>query len=106
MIQRKLVEIQTNALWLSATVFVATRELNILLFGLPTEERWAIEFAKEHYLKIANIRDRIERAVAADLITLHDVPSFLREKRDDARKVELVELDAEGFKQSALKPDS
>ena len=78
---RLLVEIQQSSLWMSSEAYQLAREFNILLFPVADAPSGAIDFAKEHYVKIATLRENLERIVAADMLTLYDVPSFLRKQR-------------------------
>jgi len=49
--------------------------LNYLLFSMP--ETNAIEFGKQHYQAIAQIRESLEKILAADMMELHKVGRFL-----------------------------
>jgi hypothetical protein len=70
-----------RGLWLSDRAFNSVRELNLLQFSTPSDEIERIRFGKERYQKIAMIRERLEKDLAADMLQLHKVKKFLRSKR-------------------------
>ena len=70
-----------DALWLTDDLFEATRQLNILVYSRATDTSGLIEFGKTHYREIAELRTKMERLHNRDMITLHDVPGFLRKKK-------------------------
>jgi hypothetical protein len=71
----------SQGLWLSDEAFKKTTELNYILFRLPTVERDVINFGKEHYQAIAELREALERILAADMLDMHKVGRFLRRKK-------------------------
>jgi hypothetical protein len=74
-----LVMISSQGLWLSDEAFQKGRELNILIFHLDKPSD-VIRFAKENHQAIATIRAELERVLAKDMLTLHDVERFLKSK--------------------------
>jgi hypothetical protein len=73
--------VMSQGLWLSEEAFRKTTELNYLLFRMPDTEGDAINFGKQHYQTIATARDAFERTLAADMLELHKVGHFLRQKK-------------------------
>jgi hypothetical protein len=71
--------VMESGLWLGDAVFNKLREFNELLFDLGEPED-ALEFGKKHYEKVAIIRADLEGLVARDMLTLHDVQTFLKGK--------------------------
>jgi hypothetical protein len=84
--------LSTQSLWLSEDAFTKSQELNYLMFGLKPEGS-VIEFGKSNYRKLAELRSDLERILAADLLTLHDVKRFLREKENVISEFRAVKLD-------------
>jgi len=81
-----LLEIQ--ALWLSQDAYDITREMNYILFRADTTEKSMTEYGKENYENLANLRSKLENIVARDMLRLHDVETFLKEKKE--RKSEFI----------------
>lgn len=73
--------INANALWLSNELFELTLDLNRLLFRQKPGLENAVEFGKENYRTIAELRTKIERTHASDMLRLHDVHRFLKSKK-------------------------
>lgn len=71
----------SNALWLSDELFELTREFNLLLYRHGDSEGGLIEFGKIHYREIADLRTKIEKVHLRDMLTLHEVPRFLKSKK-------------------------
>lgn len=71
----------SNALWLSDELFDLTREFNVLFYSHSNTEGDLIQFGKKHYKEIAELRTKIERVHLHDMLTLHEVPRFLKSKR-------------------------
>ena len=69
----------TQGLWLSDEAFGKLQELNVLLFYFekPTS---VVDFGKSKYQAIAALRAELERILAKDMLTLHDVRRFLKSK--------------------------
>jgi hypothetical protein len=86
-----LQNILIQALWLSREAFEKSQELNYLLFSLKPEGA-AIDFGRAHYEKIGKLRHDLEQIVATDLIKLHDLKGFLRQKKKEEHKINLVSL--------------
>jgi len=78
---RLLYEISSQALWLSNDLFVQTRDIGRLLFGASDHEGGVVVFAKKHYEKLATFREEIERLHIRDMLSLHKVPQFLKDKK-------------------------
>jgi hypothetical protein len=74
--------VMSQALWLSDEVFVKTRDINYLVFRGGSKGAGAVEFGKEHYQEIAELRSQIEKIHASDMLALHDVKGFLKRKRE------------------------
>jgi hypothetical protein len=70
-----------RGLWLSNNALEKVRELNRFQFQTPNEDSERIEFGKEHYEEIANIRATLETIVATDMLQLHKVEPFLSTKK-------------------------
>lgn len=79
-VYKKLHATNLVSLWLTDEMFSLTRELNLLVFS-RTKESGLIEFGKKNYIAVAELRTKMERVHAADMIVLHDVPSFLKSKK-------------------------
>lgn len=73
--------IMSNALWLSDELFDLTREFNVLFYSHSDGDGGLIEFGKTHYQRIAELRTKIEKVHLRDMLTLHDVPRFLKNKK-------------------------
>lgn len=71
--------VMSQSLWLSDEVFAKTRDLSYLMFHFK-EPGSIIEFAKENYEKVASIRAELERLLAIDMLSLHEVTEFLVSK--------------------------
>ena len=76
-----LFSLMSNALWLSDELFDLTREFNVLFYSHSNTEGDLIQFGKKHYKEIAELRTKIERVHLHDMLTLHEVPRFLKSKR-------------------------
>jgi hypothetical protein len=80
-VYKTLVGTMSNALWLTDDLFELTRQLNLLVYtGTPGESGF-IEFGKKNYTAIAELRTKLERLHARDMLLLHDVPAFLKSKK-------------------------
>jgi hypothetical protein len=78
-------------LWLSDDAFLKTRDLNYLFFSMPEGD--VVEFGKQHYQAIAQIRESLEKILAADMMELHNVRRFLaRKKKTRQSGFEAVQL--------------
>jgi hypothetical protein len=87
--------VMTQALWLSDDAFRKTQELNYLMFRFKPGGG-VIEFGKANYRKIADLRVDLERIVATDLLALHDVDRFLRQKKNVKSEFNEVRVDNQG----------
>jgi hypothetical protein len=74
-----LAGVMSQGLWLSDKVFAKLRELNLILFR-HSKPPSMVEFGKQQYEKIATLRAELERLLAQDMLTLHDVGLFLKTK--------------------------
>jgi hypothetical protein len=78
-----LLSVMASALWLSDDLFDETRKLNVLIYsgseGSGAEN--LISFGKKNYREVAELRTRVEKLHARDMLTLHEVPKFLRSKK-------------------------
>lgn len=70
-----------NSLWLTDEVFQLTRELNLIVFNATTPNRGLIEFGKNNYRAVAELRTRLEKALSNDMLVLYDIPAFLKAKK-------------------------
>ena len=75
----QFLEITSQALWLSDDLFAKTRDLNLLVYERGDVK--LLEFAKQNYEKIAELRTEIEALHGRDMLVLHDVSHFLKSKR-------------------------
>jgi hypothetical protein len=75
--------LDVSALWLSDELFAKTRDLNYLFFRGSQYEGGAVEFAKQNYKAIAELREEIERIHHMDMLSLHDVKGFLERKKNN-----------------------
>lgn len=73
--------VMSKALWLTDDLFAKTRELNILIYSDGGSGSGLVEFGKRNYTTIAELRTQIELLHARDMLTLHNVPQFLKNKR-------------------------
>ncbi len=87
-----LLDTTSQSLWLSDELFAKTRDLNYLFFRGSQHEGGAIEFAKENYKAIAELREEIEHVHHADMLSLHDVKGFLARKRKNRSGFHGVQL--------------
>ena len=80
---KALFAVMSSALWLSNELFDETRKLNVLIYsgseGSDTEN--LIAFGKKHYREVAELRTRVEKLHARDMLVLHKVPAFLKSKQ-------------------------
>lgn len=76
-----LFAVMSKALWLSDELFELTREFNVLFYSHGEAEGGLIEFGKEHYRQIAELRTKIEEVHLRDMLVLHEVPRFLKSKK-------------------------
>lgn len=83
-----------NSLWLSNKAFDISRRFNLLMFGLPPDDRAAaIEFGKAHHQELARIREELENVLAADMRTLYKVKPFLKSKKQAPAEFQPVYLE-------------
>ena len=80
---KELFSVMSSALWISDDLFDETRKLNVLIYTRSegTGVSSLIEFGKQHYQELAELRTRIEKLHARDMLTLHEVPTFLKSKK-------------------------
>ena len=71
------------SLWLSEELFQATRELNLLIYS-QAKDAELIAFGKDNYQTIATLRAKLEQFHARDMLSLHDVPAFLKSKQPES----------------------
>ena len=87
-----LLSVMASALWLSDELFDETRKLNILIYsgseGTGAEN--LIAFGKKNYRQVAELRTRVERLHARDMLSLHEVPKFLKSKKPTDSYVEIA----------------
>lgn len=80
-VYKLLFSVMSRALWFSDELFERTRDLNVLIFSRTKDSAGLVEFGKSHYREIAELRTAIEKLHARDMLTLHEVPKFLRSKK-------------------------
>jgi hypothetical protein len=88
-VYKLLLGIMSRALWLSDDLFAETRALNVLIYSKTKSGAGLVEFGKENYRRIAELRTKIERLHARDMLALHQVPKFLKSKKPEDSFVEL-----------------
>lgn len=76
-----LYEISSQALWLSDDLFLETRNLSLLLYGGTSHADGPVAFAKKHHEELAKFREKIERLHIRDMLSLHEVGTFLKTKK-------------------------
>ncbi|MHB8354908.1 MAG: hypothetical protein ACYDCF_10815 [Burkholderiales bacterium] len=80
-VYKTLVGIMPSALWLTDDLFELMTQLNRLVYtGTPGDSGF-IEFGKKNYTVVADLRAKLERLHARDMLSLHDVPAFLKSKK-------------------------
>jgi hypothetical protein len=72
--------VMSKGLWLSEPVFEKLTQLNRMIFFMSSKPDGLV-FAKENYREIGRIRVDLESLIAHDMLTMHDVRSFLKRKR-------------------------
>lgn len=80
----------SNALWLTDELFELTRQLNLLVYNGTVEDSGLIEFGKNNYNAVADLRAKLERVHARDMLVLHDAPAFLKAKKPPDSYVSLT----------------
>jgi hypothetical protein len=78
---QKLHDVTSQALWLSDAAFKKTREFNQLLWGFNDSGSTPIEFGQKNYQTLANLRENLETLLATDMLAMHDVKRFLKNKK-------------------------
>lgn len=68
-----------DGLWLTQEMFNKVRDLSYILFQSEKPES-VVEYGRRLYKDLATQRDELERLLAKDMLHLHDVPRFLKEK--------------------------
>lgn len=82
-----------HSLWLSDAAFEKVRDLNYKVFRLSRSESGAIQFGKENYKEIAKLREELEKVLAIDMLSLHNVENFLKYKKKKQSGFHEVRLD-------------
>jgi hypothetical protein len=80
-VYKLLFTVMSTALWLTDDLFDQSRELNVLIYSGTSKGEGLIAFGKQNYRTIAKLRTKLETAHARDMLTLHEVPKFLRSKK-------------------------
>lgn len=79
--------VMSKTLWLSEEAFTKTRDLNYLLFLFQTPTTPEIvDFGKEQHKQVAAIRTSLEQILARDMLNLHDVKAFLKQKKSKSEE--------------------
>jgi hypothetical protein len=76
-----LLSVNSQSLWLTDDLFDLTRELNLMVYLGTKDGESLIEFGRQNYKPIAELRTKIERLHARDMARLHNVPKFLRGRK-------------------------
>jgi hypothetical protein len=90
-----IISIASQALWLSEAAFQKSRELNYLIFNLRHDD--VIQFGKNNHAKISQLREDLEQIIATDMLEMHDIKTFLQQKRGVKRGFTEVKLNREGL---------
>lgn len=80
-IQKFLFVVNASGLWIDDGLFELIRDFNRLIFSMKPGNGNAVEFGKQNYKTIAELRTKIEHTHASDMLRLHDVPRFLKSKK-------------------------
>jgi hypothetical protein len=80
-VYKLLFGVMSNALWISDELFESTRELNLTVLRHGSSNSGLVEFGKANYARFAELRTKIEKAHLRDMLSLHDVPRFLKNKK-------------------------
>lgn len=80
-VYQQLHAIMSKALWISNELFELTRQLNLLVYSGTPKDGGLIEFGKNNYATVAELRTKLEAVCARDMLILHDVPNFLKTKK-------------------------
>ncbi len=80
-VYQQLCGTMSNALWLSDELFKLTRQLNLLVYSGTPKDGGLVEFGKNNYTAVAELRTKLETVHARDMLALHDVPGFLKAKK-------------------------
>ena len=75
-----LLSVTSKPLWISDQIFDDIRKLNLMIVQ-RSKTISLIEFGKVNYKTIAELRTNMEKILLADMLKLHDVPSFLKNKK-------------------------
>ena len=67
--------------WLSDDLHSVLRELNVIAYPAGNDQDALLAIAKDKYKDIAELRTKIERLHARDMLCLHQVSKFLKSKR-------------------------
>jgi hypothetical protein len=78
---RILYETTAHTLWLSDEALNANRECNRLLSTFEGGAMTQVEFGKMNYANVASMREMIARILANDMLKLHAVHRFLKNKK-------------------------
>lgn len=72
-------EALNEGLWLTQEMFNKVRDLSHILFQFEKPDS-VIEYGRRLYKDLETQRDELERLLAKDMLQLHDVPRFLKQK--------------------------
>jgi hypothetical protein len=75
-----LYDVVILSLWLSNDVTTKVREFDSLISPLGSDPQAAVEFGKKNYQAIDTIGAELQRLLARDMLSLHDVEGFLKSK--------------------------
>jgi hypothetical protein len=80
-LEQLIFETSSKATWFSDKMVEVTRDLSLIIRKYNGREDIPAEFGKRYYQALAELRTEIERTYARDMLSLHDVPAFLKGKR-------------------------
>jgi hypothetical protein len=80
-LEQLIFETSLKATWFSDKMLVVTRDLSLIIRKYNEQEDTPAEFGKRYYQALAELRTEVELAYARDMLSLHDVPGFLKGKK-------------------------
>ena len=76
-----LYNVSAQSLWLSDYAAEQLIAFNRLIYQCSDKPEEIIAFGKKHYRSIADMRSNLEKTLAKDFLSLHDVRQFLKSKK-------------------------
>ncbi len=87
-------DIYPHQLLISETLFEKLRELQDIMFGYK-EGMSIIEFGKQNYQCISDLRHSIEVTIATDMLSLYDIEGFLKQKQSSSSAYRVLPFKAD-----------